>query len=422
MSPSRFPSSASEAPPVGRRRILFVSMPFGPFGRLLLQALRRRGVEVRHMAFSAGDLVSARGSGAIVYQGRAADWPRRLDDLAGEFTDIVVFGESGPYNRAVLDRPRGDGAPRVWVLENGYFRPDWITLERDGANAASRLPRMAAAYAARPPRLPRATPTGPALRSLVFHLSVYYLAEFLLFFLFPGHRAGFTVPPWRQCAGHIVRFARQRLARPDRREAALLARGAPFFLVCLQRDGDSQLLNHSDIHDNQGFLDRVIASFARAAPAGTRLVVKLHPLDPGVVDMEAATAATARRHGVGDRVDVIDGGRLATLCRASRGMVVNNSSAALSALGFGTPVKALGRAIFDFDGLTDPQPLDGFWSRPCAPDAALFRRFRGHVMARTQINGSFDAPSARVDTADAVADILSGRPPSWRPASAETGA
>ena len=30
---------------------------------------------------------------------------------------------------------------RVWVLENGYFRPDWITVEENGVNASSGLPR-----------------------------------------------------------------------------------------------------------------------------------------------------------------------------------------------------------------------------------------------------------------------------------------
>ena len=37
---------------------------------------------------------------------------------------------------------------------------------------------------------------------------------------------------------------------------------------------------------------------------------------------------------------------LSQLCRASKGMVVNNSTAALSALGFGAPVKVLGKAFF----------------------------------------------------------------------------
>jgi capsular polysaccharide export protein len=86
--------------------------------------------------------------------------------------------------------------------------------------------------------------------------------------------------------------------------------------------------------------------------------------------------------------------------------VVNNSSAALAALGFGTPVKVLGRAFFDFEGLTHQGPLSGFWTRPTPPDGDLFLRFRAEVIARTQINGNFESPRWRVRTARAVARVV----------------
>ena len=134
--------------PRAPHRVLLVTLPFGRFGRHLVQAFRAAGAEVRHMIFNTGDLLSRRGPGGLRHQEGAGDWPRRLAQLAPDFTDIVIFGESGPYNEAVLAQATADG-PRVWVLENGYFRPDWITLERGGANAGSPLPRDRV----RPPRL-----------------------------------------------------------------------------------------------------------------------------------------------------------------------------------------------------------------------------------------------------------------------------
>ena len=113
--------------------------------------------------------------------------------------------------------------------------------------------------------------------------------------------------------------------------------------------------------------------------------------------------------GLDDRVDFIDGGNLAQLCRASQGMVVNNSSAALSALGFRTPVKVLGDAFFDFEGLTDQQPLDGFWGAPVAADPKLFTAFRAHVIARTQINGNYHEPRVMRPTAELIADAFALR-------------
>ena len=152
-----------------------------------------------------------------------------------------------------------------------------------------------------------------------------------------------------------------------------------------------------------------MTSFADHAPRDARLVVKNHPLDPGLVDLAHMTNVLAIERGLVDRVDFIDGGNLAQLCRSSRGMVVNNSSAALSAMGFRTPVKVLGDAFFDFDGLTDQKSMDTFWSNPQGPDPELFARFRAHVIARSQINGNYHEPKAMAPTARALADMFEGR-------------
>ena len=66
----------------------------------------------------------------------------------------------------------------------------------------------------------------------------------------------------------------------------------------------------------------------------------------------------------------------------------------------------MGDAFFDFDGLTDQQPIDAFWSAPQAPDTALFTRFRAHVIAQSQVNGNFHEPHAIVPTAHGIADVF----------------
>lgn len=391
--------------PLAGRRFLMVSLPFGPFGRLFCAALRARGAGVDHLVFNAGDVASRRGPGAIRYTGPIEHWPFRLSSLAGAYSDIVVFGENGPYNDAVL-RPLRPLSARVWVLENGYFRPDWVTLERDGVNGSSRLPRDTAAYVDTPSLAPFQA-VGRVTPALVAQISLYYLVELLGRPLFPAHRPPFAVQPWRQCLGHIGRYLSHAVTHGHRMRAVRQAMGrGPYVAVCLQREGDSQLTRHSDLTDNRAFLDRVIASFAAHAPRHLRLIVKNHPLDPGVVDMGRITRGLARVHGVERRVDYVDGGLLAELCRGSRGLVVNNSTAALSALGWGVPVKALGRALFDIEGLTDQRPLDAFWHDPVRPDPDLFERFRAHVIARTQINGNFHARPWAGRTAESVADAM----------------
>ena len=385
------------------RRFLLVSLPFGPFGRHLKANLRKLGAEtVDRMAFNAGDGFWWRGAGLQRFTGTANDWRREFPRIAGNYTDVVIFGESGPYNQAVSTLAKSVPA-RLWVLENGYFRPDWITLEQNGVNAGSQLPRDAEGYGPPIPEMPVSHPVGKILPYHVLNISLYHAVQILGGWRYPNYRNPYTVPAWLQCVSHVQRYLKLAFRSVNSVDAKVLAARGPFFIACLQREGDNQLLRYSKLADNTAFIARVISSFAEHAPTDARLVFKNHPLDPGLVDFRAVVRNLAGARNIASRVDFVDGGNLADMCRASSGMVVNNSSAALSALGFGTPVKVLGQAFFDFEGLTDQKPLDAFWSAPAPVDKDLFKRFRAHVISKTQINGNFHVPHAIKRTAWAVA-------------------
>lgn len=389
------------------RRFLIITAPFGPFAGRLADAIEARGGAVVRMIFNAGDLLSWRRPNGQVFREGPDVWAAQSAELAAGFSDLVIFGEGGPYNHAAVALAK-TGRARVWVLENGYFRPDWITLEQGGVNACSHLPRRRADYSEPVPETVPARSLGRILPYHVLNISLHHLVQVPGRLLFPRYAPAYTAPAWLQCAGHIGRYLRGLVASPRACDAEEIAARGAYFLVCLQREGDTQLLRYSRLPDNAAFLAQTMTSFARFAPAETRLVIKNHPLDPGLLDLRRVTRSLAVERGLASRVDFIDGGQLSDLCRKSRGLVVNNSSAALSALGFGTPVKVLGQAFFDFDGLTDQQPLDGFWTSPVAPDPDLFRRFRATVIARTQINGSFHAPGAINRTAARLAEIFAG--------------
>lgn len=390
---------------LGGRRFLIVTAPFGPFGRVLARTLQQRGARVSRMLFNAGDLLYWGRKDGVPFKADVRTWRDRVVELAPDFTDMIVFGEGGPYNQAVLTQAESLNV-RIWVLENGYFRPDWITIEQNGVNASSGLPRTREGYAEPAPEIPAVRAIGRILPHHVVNISLYHLIQLPGRWLFPRYQAPYTQAAWLQCIGHIRRYFGLALRSRKACDAGAIAAKGPYFLACLQREGDAQLLRYSHYADNTAFMAEVMTSFARHAPPECRLVVKNHPLDPGLVDLANITRCLAVERGLAERVDFIDGGNLAQLCRNSRGMVVNNSSAALSALGFNTPVKVLGDAFFDFDGLTDQQSMDGFWSAPTGPDRALFTRFRAHVIARTQVNGNYHEPRALPSTAAHLADVF----------------
>lgn len=387
------------------RRFLIVTAPFGRFARVLARVLRQQGADVTRMIFNVADHVSWRDADAIVFKESVRLWPEQLRKLSADFTDILVFGEGGGYNQGVLAQSEHLSCA-VWVLENGYFRPDWITVERNGVNGSSGLPRSAVGYGEPAPPLPVTRAVGRILPHHVINISLYHAIEPFGRGFFPLYEHPYLTPPSAQFWGHVRRYLRLALQSKQGCDAQAIRTRGPFFLACLQRDGDVQLLRYSHYANNMAFLAEVMSSFAQHAPADHRLVVKNHPLDPGLSDLAHLTHCLAVERGIADRVDFIDGGNLARLCRASQGMVVNNSSAALSALGFQTPVKVLGDAFFDFEGLTDQKSMNEFWVAPTPPDSQLFKRFRAHVIDRTQVNGNYHEPRAMNRTARGLAEFF----------------
>ncbi|MEO1104553.1 MAG: hypothetical protein AAFW98_12605, partial [Pseudomonadota bacterium] len=75
----------------------------------------------------------------------------------------------------------------------------------------------------------------------------------------------------------------------------------------------------------------------------------------------------------------------------------------------GRPLKTMGAAVYDLPGLTDRQPLDGFWQNPQKPDAAFVDVFVRALARATQLKGSFyDPAGVEVGAAEIVKRVAAG--------------
>ena len=376
------------------RHFLFVAAPFGPFSRRLGDALRAAGARCHRVILNAGDLMDWGGRHGVPYRGGLEGWPAWLAAYLRRerVTDVIVYGDSNPYCVAAMHAARCGGL-KIHVLEQGYFRPNWITLERDGVNGSSSLPRdpdffrqMAKLLHDQPH-----VEMGRIAQPAVWRIFVYHFWAYLGCLAFPRFHFAYQDPPLRQGLGHVRRYLSQRLER--RRTQAILsdlaATEAPTFLALLQRPGDSQLVKHSSVKSVSGFIRMVMSSFARHAPAPARLVFKCHPLDPGLEDHRGAIARLARELGVEGRVFYVDGGHLPSMVEAAAGVISVNSTAGLVGMEHNRPVIVLGAATYDLEGMTHQGGLKSFWRTPQAPDLSLFQSYRRVVMAHTQINGAY---------------------------------
>ena len=388
------------------------------FGRLAY-ALAERGHAVHRVNFNGGDRLFWRLPGSVDFTGRLHEWPEFLDRLLSEkaISDIILFGDCRPMHRAAI-RVAAARAIRVHVVEEGYLRPGWITLEADGVNGHSRLPRDAGWYldeaaGLAPWQEPPATP-GTFRRRAVEDVA-YTLTALAAVWRFPYYRTHRPYHALIEYAGWIRRLTLRR--RADRRAAAAIAElgddSGPLFLFPLQLDDDYQIRVHSPFRAMHLAIEHVLGSFARHAPAAARLVVKLHPLDCGLVDWAGMTGHLAVELGIADRLTIIDGGDLGRVLERSRGVVTINSTVGTLALAQGVPVAVLGNAVYDLPGLTHKGQLADFWNNPTPPDMALFDAFRRVLAARCLIPGSFFSEAGlklAVDAAIARLEAAYARP------------
>ena len=383
-----------------KRHFLIISAPFGPFSKELSANLRAAGADVTRILLNAGDVLSWGLRNAEPYFGTTADWADWLKAFVQRkrFTDIITYGDSSPHAAAALAVSAELGLRRH-VLEQGYFRPDWVTLEAEGVNANSDLPRDPDWYrnhpAAKQPAASEAV--GRTTPAAVWHIFNYHLAMYIGAPIFFRYRAHYRDSAVKQAMGHVARYG-QELVTQTRHKIAyenLVSTEGSVFLCILQRPGDSQLWRHSEYESPSDFIRHVVASFAAHAPANARLLVRLHPLDPGIFPYDSFITAVAAEFGVQERVCVSNHGKLHDVLPQMAGVICINSTAGLAAVEFGKPTIALGRAMYDVPGLIHQGGLEKFWTAPEMPDAALYQAFRRVVMSETQINGAYATANGR---------------------------
>jgi capsular polysaccharide export protein len=365
--------------------------PNGPFFSRVARRLRLSGSEIHKVNFNAGDDLYFSGPNVRRFTEAEAKWPDYLSSLIRELKPegIVLFGDCRPLHRVAIALAEAEGV-EVYVFEEGYVRPDYVTLEYGGVNGHSRMPTDPEFYRAWPVvKAPEPEPIRYAFSSAVFHTCCYALWTTLFSSRYPEYRHHRDLRVAQQ-AGAWFRGTIRRVFNGvrDRALNRRLQSGTmpPYFFVPLQVHLDSQL-QHSGYQDITEFIGEVVLSFAQHAPADATLLLKHHPFDRAYRDYTELLAGLREKYALGERLVYADVISIPHTLRGALGTVTINSTVGLSSVHHGTPVICLGRAIYNIQGLTYAGSLDDFWRSPGAVDGALYAKFVSWLKANVLING-----------------------------------
>lgn len=378
------------------KRVLLLQGPVGPFFKNFARDLEEAGAQTMKINFNAGDEYFY--SDGIAFNRPLNEWASFLHQtiLQQQTNIMVMFGDCRPIHIIAKHIAQQLGI-QIYVFEEGYLRPNHITLEQTGVNGFSLFANKARVYLDNHSREKIAAPKVRQIGKTYWHTArlafIYY---------------------W-QAAAHRAHYPHYQHHRPlTRREGFLWLRGAwrkyyfkfkergilarlthelayNFYLVPLQVHNDFQIVCHSPYEKIEQFIREVIMSFARHAPAQRYLVFKQHPFDRAYRDYTALIEFLSREYGVSERVLYIHDQHLPTLLRYTSGVVVINSTVGLSAVKECIPVKVCGDAVYNLPQLTVQTSLHQFWQicDQFRPNKNLINLYLNYLCRHTQHNGSF---------------------------------
>ncbi|WP_149538199.1 capsule biosynthesis protein [Siccirubricoccus phaeus] len=378
------------------RRFLFLQGPISPFFTEVAAGLRALGHATFRINLCAGDRIFWQGGEVAEFLGAPAEWPGFIADFLDSrgITDLVLLGEQRPRHREAIEAARSRGIA-VTVTDFGYLRPDWVVVERDGMGPSSRFPRAPEAIralAATCPEVDFRQRFGEdfgtqAVWDVTFHLAT------LFSWRFRRYESWLLHPPIPAYLGTGLRLLRRKRATQwDRAVVRGLASRGPLYLFAMQMENDYSLRAYSRFEDNDSAIAEVVESFARGAPAAAHLLVKVHPLDPGLKAWGRRIRRIARAAGVEGRVHYLAGALpMDEAILACRGVVTVNSTLGLRAIALGRAVRVLGDALYNIPGLTWQGGADAFWQEAPPPEPELTTDFLKAIAACLHVRGGYYA-------------------------------
>ena len=378
---------------IENKNILLLQGPMGDFFKKLDNFFIFKGAKTFRIGFNAGDYLFSKHNNYTAFRDKPKEWKNFFINYVNEhkIDKIFLFGDCRYYQSiAIQESQRLD--IEIFVFEEGYVRPDFVTLEKWGVNNFSLIPRDRSFYEnldENKLKYPKIKATNSSFFKMAWSASWYYIFAYLGKAFYPYYEHHRELNPFKEAFYGIrngYRKYKYKILEKNKLEEIIKLK---YFFVPLQTYNDFQLKVHSKFETIEEFIEFVIKSFAQNAPKNTFLVLKHHPMDRGRKDYKKFILNIGNKYGIKDKLIVVYDLHLPTLLSNTLGTITINSTVGLQAMYHNSPVKVLGNAIYDIKGLSNQKHLNEFWNNPHKPNKELFKKFRQFIIENTQINGSF---------------------------------
>jgi len=376
------------------KNILFLQGPMGDFFKQLDNIFQKKGAKTYRIGFNMGDRFFSNAENYTPYRDKREDYKEFIEAYLKKhnINKIFLFGDCRFY-QSISIKIAVKLHIDVFVFEEGYIRPNYITMEKHGVNDYSHVSRDSNFYTSVEAQTLKASDVEYKQFKMVKSAAVYYLISNIFDrFFYPNYEHHRDFSAMKEFFYSIRSVYRKGFYRLKERNCLNLVKGKlskKYFFVPLQTYNDFQILQHSGYKSVEKFIIEVIESFSLLC-SNEHLIFKHHPVDRGRKDYTDFIMEQAEYYDVRERVIVLYDTYLPVLLQNAKGTITINSTVGLSSINHGTPTITLGNAIYDIEGLTcKNMKLNDFWSKQVKPDMDLLAKYRTFIIKNTQLNGSF---------------------------------
>jgi capsular polysaccharide export protein len=315
-------------------KVLFLQGPAGSFFSRFSSYVKEKGAQTFHVNFNLGDKFFNPNKNSFDFKDNISEWPKYLENLIlkKRINKIYMLNDCRPYHYNIVPLLKKLNM-NFYVFEEGYFRPNHLTLEPIGVNANSKYVyfeqnlyvREIDTISMRKPFLPK------FLERAIY--SILSLGDKIYFKNYISFRKIDPFSKFYLETMNSIVFFKEKFTKK------LYKSKKNYALIALQLNDDTQIKFHSFFENMEDYFLFLIKKI-RSHRHDQEILVKSHPKD--------LYHASKLQHLFKDMENVhfIFEGELSDYFENANFVIVNNSTSGIQAIEKGKNIFACGNSAY----------------------------------------------------------------------------
>jgi capsular polysaccharide export protein len=304
---------------------------------------------------------------------------------------IFLMGDKRFYHLKAIEVAKRFGVD-IWCLEEGYLRPNYFTLEKNGVNNSSNF-SIIDPLKIKQVKFNYQLDQYKSFLPMCFNAIVYWFFSLIKDAQFPlyKHHKQLDLNKGLFWILGFLRFLKYEITEFSIRRRLRKEENKKYFLCILQVHDDFQVTSNSHFDSVEQYLEEVIQCFAKYiknSNAQDVLLIKHHPLDIGERNYLKLINNLKSQYQLDKQIVYFHNIRyLSNIYRIFKGAVTINSTLGLKLLYNNIPVINLSSSFYNKVGLAYQGTLDDFFKDPGFVDQKLVYNYINYMISQNQVNG-----------------------------------